>query len=103
MSLSGHILKTAHTAHLSGTRMKLKKSVRFSDMCKVVLIPMRQEYSAAGINLWWTSGDFHSFKQGYMTEKYQNRSLRLEDRPSPPLPEELKATDESATELLNSI
>jgi hypothetical protein len=50
-------------------RILKKKSVSFSDMCRVVLIPMRQEYSAAGINLWWSRKDFSKFRQGYATDR----------------------------------
>lgn len=53
--------------------MKTKKTVRFSELCKVILIPMRQEYSAAGIFLWWTRTDFLSFKQVYLIEKQRER------------------------------
>lgn len=38
-------------------------------MCRVVLIPMRQEYTAAGINLWWTRKDFSKFRQGYIIDR----------------------------------
>jgi hypothetical protein len=55
--------------------VKTKKSVRFSEMCKVVLIPMRQEYSAAGIFLWWTKTDFLSFRQIYLTERQKEKAL----------------------------
>jgi hypothetical protein len=65
--------------------VKTKKSVRFSEMCKVVLIPMRQEYSAAGIFLWWTKTDFLSFRQMYHTERQREKAL-----PSTPVPETIK-------------
>jgi hypothetical protein len=66
-----------------------KKSVRFSELCKVVLIPMRQEYSAAGIFLWWTKKDFLSFRQMYITERQHERAAAALStvppaQPSPP-------------------
>jgi hypothetical protein len=59
-------------------QIKTKKNVRFADFCKVVLIPMRQEYSAAGIFLWWTKKDFIQFKHGYLIEKQKERERERE-------------------------
>lgn len=49
-------------------KMKIikKKSVRFSEMCKVILIPTRHEYSSAGIVLWWSKNDFITFRKKYL-------------------------------------
>mmetsp|Transcript_24466 Transcript_24466/g.25093 ORF Transcript_24466/g.25093 Transcript_24466/m.25093 type:complete len:301 (-) Transcript_24466:395-1297(-) len=60
---------------MNGIKIPKKKSVRFSEMCKVVLIPMRHEYSAAGIILWWTRKDFITFRQMYHFEKQKEREL----------------------------
>jgi len=45
-----------------------KKLVRFSEICKVILIPTRHEYLSAGIILWWSKNDFKFFKQNYLFE-----------------------------------
>jgi len=47
-------------------KMVKKKSVRFSEMCKVILIPTRHEYSSAGIVLWWSKNDFITFRKKYL-------------------------------------
>ena len=46
-----------------------EKCVQFSDMCRVILIPKRQEYAAAGIHLWWTKTDFVLFKKDYQSKQ----------------------------------
>lgn len=74
--------------------VKPKKCVRFSEMCKVVLIPMRQEYSAAGIFLWWTKKDFLSFRQMYLTERQNERAAALITAP-PTLPSPLPTSPSS--------
>jgi hypothetical protein len=42
------------------------KRVNFSETCRVVLIPERQEYVNAGIFLWWNQRDFSSFRENYL-------------------------------------
>jgi hypothetical protein len=34
-----------------------------SQVCRVVLVPKREEYKAAGIKLWWTTSEFNQFKK----------------------------------------
>tara|TARA_B110000879_G_C10992194_1_gene439754 strand:+ start:303 stop:509 length:207 start_codon:yes stop_codon:yes gene_type:complete len=48
-----------------------KKKVTFNEMCKVVLIPSRQEYSHAGISLWYTQRNYHHFKLAALIENQQ--------------------------------
>ena len=57
--------------------LKSKKSVRFSDFCRVVLIPQRQEYSAAGLSasMWWSKRDYGVFKQGYLCDLQRSKSI----------------------------
>ena len=43
--------------------VKIQNSVKFSEACRVVLIPKREEYAAAGIQLWWSPNEFHKFKK----------------------------------------
>jgi hypothetical protein len=44
--------------------MKTSKQVRFSDTCRVVLIPSLKEYRSLGLHLdmWWDEKDYRSFK-----------------------------------------
>jgi hypothetical protein len=89
-TMNGIKIPTSPAAAVTAQRSvkSKKKSVRFSDMCKVVLIPMRHEYSAAGIYLWWTKKDFLSFRQMYLTERQHERAAALiaapPSQPSPP-------------------
>lgn len=79
-ALANHIssnitLVTSNVAINGSNKIKnTKKSVRFSELCKVILIPMRHEYSAAGIYLWWTKQDFLTFRQGYIAEKRNEKA-----------------------------
>ncbi len=56
---------------------KQKKTVRFADKCKVVLIPQRQEYTAVGIFLWWTKSDFVTWKKGSLFELELQRMIAI--------------------------
>jgi hypothetical protein len=60
-----------------GENVKLKKSVKFEDFCRVILIPRREEYTKAGIRLWWSPKEFNSFKKERMAELEQPISQQL--------------------------
>jgi len=55
---------------LSGAVKSAPKKVNFAETCRVVLIPKRHEYTAAGIRLWSTSQEFEQMK-------YEGRRERL--------------------------
>jgi len=40
----------------------LKKSVSFSNVCQAFLIPTREEYLKANVDLWWTRNDYAKFR-----------------------------------------
>jgi len=54
--------------------VKIQNSVKFSEACRVVLIPKREEYAAAGIQLWWSPNEFHKFKKERLAEITQGGS-----------------------------
>jgi hypothetical protein len=54
-----------------------KKTVRFANMCKVVLIPTKQEYKKAGIILWSTVDELRSFKDDYINESLIKKTQKL--------------------------
>lgn len=45
--------------------------VRFSEVCRVVLIPTKEEYKALGLHLdlWWQKKHFYTFRQAYLLFK----------------------------------
>ena len=47
---------------------KEKKTVKFENFCRVVLIPKRDEYTKAGIKLWWSQNEYSTFKKERMAE-----------------------------------
>jgi hypothetical protein len=50
--------------------MKTSKQVRFSDTCRVVLIPSLKEYRSLGLHLdmWWDEKDYRYFKRSARQE-----------------------------------
>ena len=47
---------------------KVKKTLNFNNLLKVVLIPCREELRKAQCDLWWTGNDFLTFKQAARNE-----------------------------------
>jgi hypothetical protein len=55
---------------------KEKRSVKFEDFCRVILIPTREEYVKANIKLWWSPNEFNVFKtvrMMFMLTTFPNR------------------------------
>jgi hypothetical protein len=65
--------KTFLPRRISSSEMKPVKSskqVRFSDTCRVVLIPSLKEYRSLGLHMdmWWDEKDYRSFKMSARQE-----------------------------------
>ena len=56
------------TDDLSFPKITKQRQVHYSNKCSVVLIPCRDEYKKAGIDLWYTNNDFSTAIQQVMAE-----------------------------------
>ena len=63
-SLTSSSSTTTTTRATTSTLKKENKQVRFSETCRVVLIPCLKEYRSLGLHLdmWWEEKDYRSFK-----------------------------------------
>lgn len=55
---------------------KKKKRVQYSNVCSVVLIPTRQEFKNAGLDLWYKRGEYcygYDDNEEYMEKDPENR------------------------------
>lgn len=50
---------------------RAKKTVSFSDTCIVILVPQKEEYKAAGIQLHWEEKDYKEFEESARNEVRQ--------------------------------
>lgn len=56
-----------------------QRAVRFSDKCKVILVPARKDYAAAGIQLHWTEEDYKKFKESASNEELMTIAMGDEE------------------------
>ena len=65
-SISHHDAETSSKA--PQPRPRNQRNVVFNQMVKIVLIPTRFEFAAAGLQLWWGSSDYWGFQQAAISE-----------------------------------
>ena len=59
---SNNIISSNKNLAKSSESPPMKKKISFCNTCRVVLIPSRQEYAAAGIDLWLKDDDYNENK-----------------------------------------